>query len=516
MCVPVPKFSAYQVGSKLSHSQIRRRLPWLLALWLAPISSVAVDAPLGPIIYEIANEARFEVVWFYPALNRRVVGNITRTIPLRYAIPRATDDRAIVSSYLPGAGPVALWRVSAQINPGDLFPDDPGDELTRLDLLIGSSHSDLASEKLSFKIGRDSSGSVEAQVDVYPAAVLADADSVFVGLRWPLGSPTHPQVGLQDGLGSILLQEIGYENSSGMNWGIALDNYSLEVEILDWRPGDVRQILSSVGITGFEIWYAADSSSGSAAAFSSAMLFSDSLNWQSELVQDGYVSLVAIDALGKLSEKSSLRLKISDFGHLFFSSPLLEFGWQVVESRTQTLKIQNLASTPVELKLYSEDHRLIVDPARITLDGLAEEFVRLTLQKAPESGMPEQFAIYIHNDQGWAPVKVEGVAFPDIQTSVGEIGEALPRSFSLSEVYPNPSRGASKISLTSPVSQSFTIEVFNALGQRLQTHEVHVLGQREIPLEIASSPGAPIAAGIYFLRVTTGPESLMRKFVLIK
>jgi len=519
MNVSSPKSQGILANPERSLRIICMRRLWFLALWLAPVSSVAVDPALGPIIYELANQERFEVLWFHPSLNHRVVGDIARARPLRYGIPRQTNDRAIVSSYLPGAGPIAIWRVSIQINPDDPFPDLPGDQFTLLDVSIGASRNDLIIDRLSFQIGRNLSDGREPLVTAYPAAILANADSLFVGLRWRSGSSTNPQVGLQDNLGQILLQEIGYETSSGMNWTISPDNYSLEVAILDWRPADLRQILPTVGIRGFEVWYASDSLAGSAGAFSSAMLFSDSLIWQSNLVQDGYVSLVVIDTQGTVSARKQLRLNISDFGHLSFSSSSLEFDWQDLESRSQILKIRNLGTLPVTLNLYSEDNMLVVNPATILMAGSAENSIRLSLRQAPGAGTQERFALYIHNNQGWLPVKLEARALPIIQTSVGEDdidNKALPRSFSVSEVYPNPSRGNAKITLTSSVSQSFTIEVYNVLGQVLQTSEIHVLGQREIPVEIESSSDLPIAAGIYFVRVSTGSESLMRKFVLIK
>ncbi|MFQ5608590.1 MAG: T9SS type A sorting domain-containing protein, partial [Candidatus Zixiibacteriota bacterium] len=193
-----------------------------------------------------------------------------------------------------------------------------------------------------------------------------------------------------------------------------------------------------------------------------------------------------------------------------------EFDWRLPGSRSQWIKIDNLSRQTVTVRFAVEWARLVVEPSLLTLGEFESDSTLMTLRNSPNSTAAEPFSVFIYNNRGWAPLLVGALALPDFQTSVGDDDPTLPASFSLSDVYPNPSRGTSHLRLNSPVSRRFTVVVFNVLGQALQSQQVQVLGETEIMVELESTSEFPLAAGIYFIRVSSDSESLMRKFVLVK
>ncbi|MFQ5607597.1 MAG: hypothetical protein ACE5GA_06590, partial [Candidatus Zixiibacteriota bacterium] len=269
-----------------------------------------VEPPLGPLIYENAENQKLSLIWFHSSLNRRALGNITTFQPLRYVAPRMSDDRAVVASVFEQGTPVAVHRISTLLSPVDVFPDLPGDQFNALDALIGMSRDDMLLGAHSHSIARLDSGNSNPRIDIFPGQIIEGGDSLFVGLRWAAGFPVSPQVGAQEGLGAIASQYIGYERPPDAIWVRSPDNYSLEVELLDWRPGPT---INARGVTAFETWYAADSLSGPSEAIMSALITSDTLLWETPVIQDGYLSVAAVNPGGERSEPIRASIRVSEF-----------------------------------------------------------------------------------------------------------------------------------------------------------------------------------------------------------
>lgn len=101
----------------------------------------------------------------------------------------------------------------------------------------------------------------------------------------------------------------------------------------------------------------------------------------------------------------------------------------------------------------------------------------------------------------------------DSPTDVGDEPELLPIEFNLSQNYPNPFNPETKISFTLPRASDIVLNVYNILGQKIET-----LADRKFDAgtHTLSWNGKDYSSGIYFYRLETDKFSATKKMVLIK
>ena len=105
----------------------------------------------------------------------------------------------------------------------------------------------------------------------------------------------------------------------------------------------------------------------------------------------------------------------------------------------------------------------------------------------------------------------DGLALDDIQVSVEESN--LPTTFVLSQNYPNPFNPTTEIGFVLPNTSYVTLEVFNALGQKLTTL---VDARIEAGNHQVLWDGSGFTTGIYFYRLKTESFSKTMKMLLTK
>jgi subtilisin family serine protease len=102
-----------------------------------------------------------------------------------------------------------------------------------------------------------------------------------------------------------------------------------------------------------------------------------------------------------------------------------------------------------------------------------------------------------------------------IATGVAE-APALPSS-SLA-AYPNPFHPATTIEYTTASAGPVRLEAYDVAGRRVATlvDEVLPAGAQRVRWSATASNGAPLASGVYLLRLTAGHSTTSRKVVLLK
>ena len=101
-----------------------------------------------------------------------------------------------------------------------------------------------------------------------------------------------------------------------------------------------------------------------------------------------------------------------------------------------------------------------------------------------------------------------------ILTGVESIGLTIPGAYALYEVYPNPVVDEAQISFDLPVAGEVILEIYNLLGERVET-----LMQQDLPAGSYSfnwKPGEEITAGSYVCVMKAGEYSRVRKMVVVE
>lgn len=100
-------------------------------------------------------------------------------------------------------------------------------------------------------------------------------------------------------------------------------------------------------------------------------------------------------------------------------------------------------------------------------------------------------------------------------SSAGNVQNSIPKSFALAQNYPNPFNPTTLIQYDVAKSGRVTIEVFNVLGQKVQTlvNENKAAGRYSVPFNATH-----LSSGTYFYRMTAGNGEFMQtmKMMLVK
>ena len=99
-----------------------------------------------------------------------------------------------------------------------------------------------------------------------------------------------------------------------------------------------------------------------------------------------------------------------------------------------------------------------------------------------------------------------------------QTAEALPKSYVLESVFPNPSSGPATIRFGLPQQEEVTIEVYNVLGQRVATvlqQAARKEGFHAVQWNGRDGSGASLASGVYFVRLRAGDFVATEKVVRV-
>lgn len=97
-------------------------------------------------------------------------------------------------------------------------------------------------------------------------------------------------------------------------------------------------------------------------------------------------------------------------------------------------------------------------------------------------------------------------------------GPVLPTVFELSQNNPNPFNPSTTINFALPKSANVKIEVFNILGQKVNTlvDEFLSAGRKRVEWNGTDNAGRAVASGVYLYKMTAGDFTATKKMMLMK
>ena len=97
-------------------------------------------------------------------------------------------------------------------------------------------------------------------------------------------------------------------------------------------------------------------------------------------------------------------------------------------------------------------------------------------------------------------------------------GTGLPKTFSLSQNFPNPFNANTVISFALPKTGHVKLEIYNILGQKVKdlVDEMVTAGYKRVVWDGKDNSGTDVASGVYFYRIKTQETVEVMKMTLLK
>ena len=96
------------------------------------------------------------------------------------------------------------------------------------------------------------------------------------------------------------------------------------------------------------------------------------------------------------------------------------------------------------------------------------------------------------------------------------VDPVIPVQFNVSQNYPNPLNGATRIEFSIPQPGDCTADIYNILGQRVWTRTLPDMPTGNHYLDLGDKEIGDLASGIYFYRITSNDASIVKRMLILK
>ena len=144
-----------------------------------------------------------------------------------------------------------------------------------------------------------------------------------------------------------------------------------------------------------------------------------------------------------------------------------------------------------------------------SIEGFTDIKIRLDFR-------PDQSVNY----RGWVIKEIEIHSIFDNFLKVEEIKETyIPKiPLKINNIYPNPSNGNLRMSVSGLKGKELKIKIFNILGQEIESLSFNemIKGKQFFDLNLNNLGGIPSGSGMIFIRLETKKEQVVKKCIIIK
>ena len=129
----------------------------------------------------------------------------------------------------------------------------------------------------------------------------------------------------------------------------------------------------------------------------------------------------------------------------------------------------------------------------------------------------------LDNEDGKTHQLTEGASIsisnPAVKTlKLSKVTASIPTEFRMHQNYPNPFNPTTKIKYDLPAKGKVSIQIYNALGQRVRTlvSKEQEAGYYETVWDATNEFGSKVGSGVYFYRINAGEFNAVKKMILLK
>ncbi len=172
----------------------------------------------------------------------------------------------------------------------------------------------------------------------------------------------------------------------------------------------------------------------------------------------------------------------------------------------QDLLIPSASANPVFYNDFYDPVGNLNSAIRITDGNFATAFFAFSVETAGN----EDFQNILANTLGW----MQSVN----PTSLKKLDNSLPQSFALQQNYPNPFNPSTTINFSIPNAVTVKIEIFNNLGQSVNTllNETLSGGSYSTSWNGLDYNNKALSSGVYYYKMSAGDHFAFKKMLLIK
>jgi len=363
------------------------------------------------------------------------------------------------------------------------------------------------------------------------AGAMASPDTVWVIIEvvnnMPYLGPKPDSFFIQTGLPETIDTFIVVQNEGVglLNWSATVGDSWLRADRLSGLAGDT--ITLTIDTSSLErAQYATTVEIVDSAAFNVAVSVpfvlnyadSDTLLFNSVNTDSGATSLVPVE-LTLVNSMAALSLPVK-FDPSAVNVDSIKFNESLPAYFNKTAQIDNNAGN-ILVNLARSEFDSLLGPGHYLLLEIHFTAVGNIGSSEIDTLLNESAAVYVLNerDQRVTPAVIPGTIRIDIPTAVDDQPpDGLPRKLALMQNYPNPFNISTNLSFELPVRTFVQLEVFNILGQNVNTLIERELsaGAYTVSWNGNFDSDRVASSGIYFYRLKTSSASLVRKMILVK
>ncbi|MBN1213238.1 MAG: T9SS type A sorting domain-containing protein [candidate division Zixibacteria bacterium] len=310
-----------------------------------------------------------------------------------------------------------------------------------------------------------------------------------------------------------------------LNWSATVTDSWLRADRLSGGAGDtIKLTVDTVGLE--RALYTATVEITDSAAFNIAVSVpfilnfadSDTVLFNSVNVDSGTTSIVPVE-LTLVNSMAALSLPVG-FDPTAVMVDSVIFNPTLPAYFDKTARIDNVAGN-IFIDLIRNGADSVLGPGHYLLVEIHFTADGHTGSSAIDTLISDSSVVYVLNDrnQQVTPAVIPGTINIDIPTAVDDgLPDGLPGKIALMQNYPNPFNITTNINFELPLKTFVQLEVYNILGQKVNTLIEQELsaGTYSVIWDGNFDSGRVAASGIYFYRLMTVSNSLVRKMVLVK